>query len=848
MNRREIGEIVGNIKDLKSFNPALPLTWAQKAACGYLGQDMMGGFSKLYVNQPTGTGKGAIFLSILERLYIEGRLPRALIMTDTRLLANDLMSEACIFAPTLSRSGALGSYTISDGKRQNRVMISTYASGVPALEDGIIDGKDLMVIQDEGHLALSALRRRVFSNPDLLQLAFTASPSYYKTKSLDAAGYKPSFILSREEAVKTGLICGVRNIVLEVLDSSFSLDDIKLNSSGDYDTNDLDRVLRDDVLSQTVADFYTQWVNPETGQTLNGKSYIAFCNSVDHANSFAIGFNTRIGDAIPREILPCAPVWGHQNKTQKDWVLEGHKKQTIKGLSSVDYLIHGHNDPKIEVIFNMRPTRSAVVADQRAGRAMRLDHANPDKIALIVDIVYPGRKQPQLLFSDVAGGALFTANNDDRPTKNSVPVNNMPVFNPPLDIKVIYDAKEVLAWRKIRDAESVTGRFLSAASMPVRRAMLAKGITTKEAFERSAAKWLINNKYDERLQQRRGISVSALSQIVTNERDAIDEKNALYTPAAAVLAGMLGKLPAELFGSLNKITSLPVEEGFNHADDFPVDFEHLVPEEDLIEGRLEQDLLKAWHENATDPGELDDHVYGREVAHGIREELTSLNPRHERVVRERAAIGVEEQRRLTDIANGLNVTRERARQMYKKSLTMLRENNRVNALRTGIPPVDHRKKPSELRLQLEWIQYMLTLPTANLRGQRDQLLLEMEVTLTALGGSISDGLDKAGIGLNEYAAMKYPDMKDRRRVSDYAEFSVLFSDARNAIYKSKSDGRVARSNMDPSFMALAQFCTNIGLKAGFPAIRAALASNKQDALWYSRRVAPTHINSANLSV
>ncbi len=836
MDTREIGEIVESIKYVGPRSGVPDLTWAQQAACEYIGVDIKNGYRKLYVNKPTGTGKGGIFLSILETLHNEGRLPRALIMTPTRLLADDLVTEARKFAPSLAKSGALGRYTISDGRRQNHIMISTYASGVQALESGLIPTKDLMLVEDEGHLALSDLRRKVFSNPDLLQMAYTASPAYYKTKSLDTAGYRPSFVLSREEAVKTGLICGVRNIVLEIEDPAFSLDDVKLNAKGDYDDADLDRILQDERLSTTVADFYTRWINPETGKTLNGASYIAFCNSIKHAQQFSEGFNRRIDDGMPREIMPCAPVWGAQPRAQKDWVLEGHKKGYVKGAACADYLIHGYNNPGIEIVFNMRPTRSAVIADQRAGRALRLDPSNPDKMALIVDVVYPGRKQPQLLFSDIAGGVLFRAQSSSA-EKSSVHISGAPEFHPELKVKVIYTAEELLAWRKIRDAEAVTGRFLSAASLPVRRAMMAKGLTTQAAFEAAVAGWLFQRGYDEDRHRRRGLSISSVVKIVKREEDPVNENGNMYKPAAAVLAGILGKLPGELFGGLNAPLPGMTANGFNRADDFSLDYKFVESEADQIERQDNESLLQRMHEDElTDPDVMEQYIHGIEIKAAVKEGLKRLSPRMEKALCMRFAIGAERGYSLCEIGDGLFVTQERVRQILLKAGRRLSRNPHLRSVLTGHLDVTMQSEKA-VAASTEWIMHLLTLPEAKLGSRRTDLLRQLETALMTPNGDFEAGLKRAGIDKQDYLDMKFPHIKKELR-EIYMKFQQTFAAVEAGIKRLRHSTFYYPDTEKRVLIRVEEFkayCEVIGIIATLPRIMQSLEEGQPDQLWSMRK-------------
>jgi len=109
----------------------------------------------------------------------------------------------------------------------------------------------------------------------------------------------------------------------------------------------------------------------------------------------------------------------------------------IQVLCNSDILIEGFDEPAASVCLNLRPTLSAVVAEQRGGRVLRLDPQNSDKHATIVDFIDKtnNRKNIQITFVEASGGSFVS---------NKKPAANFKMPDKNFSFKVITDPKEVL--------------------------------------------------------------------------------------------------------------------------------------------------------------------------------------------------------------------------------------------------------------------------------------------------------------------------------------------------------------------------------------------------------------------
>jgi DNA repair protein RadD len=98
------------------------------------------------------------------------------------------------------------------------------------------------------------------------------------------------------------------------------------------------------------------------------KSWLAFCSGVDHAHHVAEEFRSRG--------ISCETIFGDTPKDERDRIIAAFKRQEIRALASMGVLTTGFNAPAVDLIAMLRPTKSAGLYVQMAGRGTRLA---PDK-------------------------------------------------------------------------------------------------------------------------------------------------------------------------------------------------------------------------------------------------------------------------------------------------------------------------------------------------------------------------------------------------------------------------------------------------------------------------------------
>jgi superfamily II DNA or RNA helicase len=349
---------------------------------------------KGYVKCPTGFGKTRTFAALTEAADV-----KTLILVPKSLLCGQTVSELKKLAPSLDVKERYGSKDSGDG----RVVVSTYQYFLNASKDGRINPADFgLVILDEGHKALGeATLAAIGRIPETVPtVAFTATPTYSDQKSLVAMMGDCWHEVSLSEGVRLGALAPVSVVIAKT-----EIDLSSVTVTGDhYSEAEFAKAVQPAGLSKSALELYQK--------AFSDRSAIGFCSSVAHAEEAAKVFN----DAG----VSAAALSGETSPRERDRVIEEFKAGRIKVLFSADLLKEGFDAANTSVCLNMAPTASVVSAEQRGGRAVRLDPHKPDKFAVIVDFVFRDQRRglPQIFFSDILGGIDCVPGNEANETLN----------------------------------------------------------------------------------------------------------------------------------------------------------------------------------------------------------------------------------------------------------------------------------------------------------------------------------------------------------------------------------------------------------------------------------------------
>lgn len=153
--------------------------------------------------------------------------------------------------------------------------------------------------------------------------------------------------------------------------SDFDIDENKRGKDGDYTRPAMREASKK---SHIVGDVVAEYL-----KRASGRRAICFATDVETANDIAARFNAAGVSA--------ASVSAKTDTGVRRDMIRRFKENRMSILVNVDLFDEGFDCPGADVVIMARPTASLNKYLQMAGRAMRIDHANPSKVAMIIDHV-----------------------------------------------------------------------------------------------------------------------------------------------------------------------------------------------------------------------------------------------------------------------------------------------------------------------------------------------------------------------------------------------------------------------------------------------------------------------------
>lgn len=313
---------------------------------------------------PTGAGKSLVLATIAREL-VEGYPDmRILIVTHVRELILSNYKELLAvwpFAPA-------GIFSAGVGRRDAHAQVifgGVQTIATKAQQIGHID----LVMVDEAHLMprnsetqygkLLADLRAI--NPDLKLIGLTATP-YRLGEGLLHEGDGAIFDdICFEQPIGDMIDQGylVRPIS-KGMATSFDLSGVG-KVGGDYNQGKLQAAVDQADLNAAVVD---EVVAYGTAPGAERRAWLLFCSGVDHA------FHMR--DEIRRRGITCETVTGETPAPERDRIIEDFKAGRLRAVTNNSVMTTGTNVPPIDLVAFCRPTLSAGLYVQMAGRGLRL--------------------------------------------------------------------------------------------------------------------------------------------------------------------------------------------------------------------------------------------------------------------------------------------------------------------------------------------------------------------------------------------------------------------------------------------------------------------------------------------
>ncbi len=305
---------------------------------------------------------------------------KTLIVSPTTVILMQNAEETTEFTDS-----EVGKYYEGSKDLSKKITHITYHSLIRAVKGRIIKPEDIPVlILDEAHGSLGPERSRVVSKFKGLRLGFSATTEFSGDKTLTHLLKEEIFRMDVSEAIQEGLICQTQAIHAF---TNVDMSSVQI-AEGKYDQEQLEKVVNTQGRNLAAVELYEKKFS-------HLKAFIN-CAGVTHTREVAELFNKRG--------IPAACITEDTGEGERKHIRNQYKSGAIRILTNARVLREGFNEPTCSVTFNLHPTLSPVVAEQRV-RSGRLDKDDPNKWNYVVDFIDQNAKRPQLLYSEVLGAA-----------------------------------------------------------------------------------------------------------------------------------------------------------------------------------------------------------------------------------------------------------------------------------------------------------------------------------------------------------------------------------------------------------------------------------------------------------
>ena len=318
---------------------------------------------------PTGSGKSHIIAALCKDALQQWPETRILMLTHVKELIEQNAEKMRQHWP----NAPLGIYSAGIGRRELDEPITfagiqsvrNKAEKIGHVDMIIIDECHLVSHKDEGgyRALITALLK---NNPQLRVIGLTATP-YRLGHGLitDKPAVFDALIepVSIEQLIFQGYLAPLRSKVTKAV-----LDVTGVHKKGgEYIESELQAAVDTSANNQAAVSEIIQ---------LSGgrRAWLIFCAGVKHAENIA--------EVLQAEGVIAACVTGDMSKTQRERILTEFKSGKIQALTNANVLTTGFDYPDIDLIAMLRPTMSASLYVQMAGRGMRPKSAAKECLVL----------------------------------------------------------------------------------------------------------------------------------------------------------------------------------------------------------------------------------------------------------------------------------------------------------------------------------------------------------------------------------------------------------------------------------------------------------------------------------
>ncbi|MGE9696695.1 DEAD/DEAH box helicase [Streptomyces sp. CH6] len=324
-----------------------------------------GQHNRLAVVLPTGAGKTVVFANLISAQLGQLNGRRALVLAHREELIEQAAAKIRAVRPDL-RVGIVKAER--DEHRDADVIVASIQTLASKKRRDAV--RDIgLVIVDECHHAAAKTYVRVLEHFGAFRGVPVAGFTATMTRAdggLDEVWQDVVFTLDILDMISDGYLVDVRG--KRVVVDGLNLDEVKTRA-GDLQDNQLGRALDDSNAAEVVAKAYTELAADRPG--------VVFTPTVSTAQSMADAFN----DAG----ITAATIWGDMPRDARQTALRWYREGKVQVLTNCMVLTEGFDAPWTSCAVIARPTKSAGLYCQMAGRALRLWEGKKD--ALLLDVM-----------------------------------------------------------------------------------------------------------------------------------------------------------------------------------------------------------------------------------------------------------------------------------------------------------------------------------------------------------------------------------------------------------------------------------------------------------------------------
>ena len=312
--------------------------------CKKLGRAIDTGKKKVLMSAPTGAGKTAIFTDFASRLATIGK--KTLIVVDRIELLKQTIKHNNTFGYLTSDSFVNGNICVAMLQTlRARLKFEKYQNWLETFD---------VVFFDEIHQYTCGSSFKTIcdlTNSNCVVVGVTATP--WSDKGYLLEGFD-EFIneVDIKELIEQGYLVKPEHYTVDLFDFS----NVKVTKTGDYDTGEVDDIVIDTDKIDKVLDGWKTYAG--------NKKTIVFCSTVKSAQHYADFFKL---NGIKAECVSA-----QNSDVERVTILDRYKRNEIQVLFNVGLLVAGFDEPSIECVVFLNPTKMLRRYIQCAGRGLRL--------------------------------------------------------------------------------------------------------------------------------------------------------------------------------------------------------------------------------------------------------------------------------------------------------------------------------------------------------------------------------------------------------------------------------------------------------------------------------------------